>query len=141
MTIIAVGGSGRLELVEHFGLGGEQHVISISDGGMPQGLGDMAFASAARTDDENTDLFLDKPAGGQVQDQRTVDVKIEGEVELLQGFLVTEVGPAQGRGESFLGPAGDLILKDGGQKIHMRELLFDGLAVPGLQGNRGYRKA
>ncbi len=63
---------------------------------MPQGLGDMAFTRSAGTHDQDADLLFDKPAGRQVGDQVTVDVRIKSKVELLQGLLVPEVGPANG---------------------------------------------
>jgi len=105
-----------------------------TDGAVSEGLGKMAFSGAAGTDDQHGDLFGHEPAGGQLHDQGAVDVGIEGKIELLQGLLVAEVGPADGRGQSFLRPAGDLVLDDGGQKIHVGKLLLDGLTVAGFDG-------
>ena len=120
-------------------VGGEQHIVAGADGAVAQGLGDVAFAGAAGADDEHADLLLDEPAGGQLHDQGAVDVRVEGEVELLQGFLVAEVGPAKGRGQLFLVAAGDLVGDDGGQKVHVGELLFDGLPVARSRWSPGSR--
>ena len=64
--------------------------------------------------------------------QAAIDVGVEGEVELLQGFLVAEVGPAKGGFQPFLGSSGDFILDDGCQKIHVGQLFLDGLTISGL---------
>lgn len=134
LAVEAVGGSGGMDLGEHSGSSGEQDVISGPDGAVAQSLGDVALPGAAGTDDEAADLFLDEPAGGQLGDQGAVDARIEGEVKLFQGLLVPEGGPADGRGDLLLVPPGDLVLDDGGQEVHVRDLSFDGLPVPGLDG-------
>ncbi len=134
VPVKAVGGPGGVHLGEHPGDGGKQDIITGPDGAMPQGLGDVAFAGSAGAHDQDGDLLLDEPAGSQVGDQGAVDVGVEGKVKLLQGLLVAEVGPAKGRGEPLLGSAGDLIGDDGGQKVHVGELLFDGLAVARFHG-------
>ncbi len=74
---------------------------------MTQGLGNVAFPRAARTNDEDAHFFFHKPAGGKFRDQAAIDVWVEGEVKLLQGFLVAKVGSANSRCQSFLSPAGN----------------------------------
>ena len=80
---------------EHLGYGGKQDIVFGADRAVAQGLSDMAFAGTAWADNEHADFFFDKPAGGQIDNQTAVDVGIEGEVELFQGFLISEVGPAK----------------------------------------------
>ena len=57
-AIKAVGGAGGIELAEHPGDRGEQHIVADADGAMAQGLGDVAFTGAAGTHDQHADLLL-----------------------------------------------------------------------------------
>lgn len=132
LSLKAVVGTGGIELRKHFGYGGKQNIVSGADGTVAQGLGDVTFAGAAGTNDEHTDLFLDKPAGSQIDDQAAIDIGVEAEVELFQGFLISEVGPSKSGFKALLRSSGDFIGDDGGQKVHIGELLVDGLAVAGL---------
>jgi hypothetical protein len=132
LPLKAVVGPGGIELREHFGYGGKQHIVAGTDRTVAQGLGDVAFAGAARADDKSADFFFDEPAGGQIQDQGAIDVGVEAEVKLFQSFVVSKVGPAQGGLKTLLGSSGDFIGDNGGQKIHIGQLLLDGLAVAGL---------
>lgn len=44
--------------------------------------------------------------------QGSVDAGVEAEIELLQGLLIAEVGPANGERKAFLASPGDLVLDD-----------------------------
>ena len=48
---------------------------------MSQGLGDVAFARAAGSGDEDRDLFLDESTGGQVLDEFLIDGAVAGGFE------------------------------------------------------------
>jgi len=132
--VIAVCGPGGMQLGKHPGGGREQDVVAGTDRAVAQGLGNVTLAGAAGTDDDDADLLVHEPAGGQLEDEGAVDRGIKSEVKLLEGLLVAEVGPADGRSEAFLAPAGDLVLDDRGQEVHVGELLLDGLPVTGLDG-------
>ena len=80
----------------------------------------MSFSCTAGTDDQDRNLFFHEQARGQFRDQGTVDVGVKGEVELFQGFLVAEVGKADGRNQPFLCTTCDIIIG---------KLSRDGLAV------------
>jgi len=132
--VVAVCGPGGMELGQHPGGAREQDVMAGADRAVAQGLGDVALAGAAGADDDDAHLLVHEPAGGQLEDEGAVDRGIKSEVKLLEGLLVAEVGPADGRSEAFLAPAGDLVLDDRGQEVHVGELLLDGLPVTGLDG-------
>ncbi len=123
-----------MKLGKHPGGRGEQDVVAGADRAVAQGLGDVALTGAAGADDDDADLLVDEPARGQIQDEGAVDRGIEGEVKLLERLLVSEVGPADGRGHPLLASAGALVLDDRGQEVHVGELLLDGLSVSGLDG-------
>ena len=53
-----------MQLAEHLGDRGEQHIVAGADGAMAQRLSDVAFTGAAGTHDQDTDLLLGEPAGG-----------------------------------------------------------------------------
>ena len=94
LPIIAADRAGSLELLEHLGQCQENHVLSATDGTVSQGLGQMAFPCAAGAGNEDIGFFLQKPAGGHVQDEGPVNGRIEGEVEAFQGLLTLTAGPA-----------------------------------------------
>jgi len=48
----------------------------------------MALARAARTEEERILAPADEGAGGQVEDQAAVDLRVEGEVEIVESFVV-----------------------------------------------------
>lgn len=108
---------------------------------MADGLGDVALAGAAEPDDEDRHLLVDEPAGHQLLDQGRVDLGVEGEVELIEGFVEAEGGPAQAQGELFLLAAGDLIGDEQGQELGVGHLLVDGLLVAGLERVEDSRQA
>lgn len=129
---VGVGCAGGVEVAQHFGLGGEEYLVAHSDRAVADSLGDMTLAGAAGTDHQQVGALFQEAAGGQVYDQGAVDFGVEGEVELLQGFMVAEVGATDTHGELALGTAGDLILDQDGQEVGVGQLFLDGLAVSGL---------
>ena len=134
LSVKGVSCPGGIELPEHLALGGEEDVIPVADSAVTQGLGDVAFSGSAGTDNKDTDLLVYEPAGCQIHDQALVDGGVEREIELLKGFLVSEVGPSKGQCQFFLCSSGDFILNDGGQEIGVRKLFLDGLTVSAFEG-------
>ncbi len=61
---------------------------------MAERLGEVALADAGRTDDEDVVLALHEGAGGELEDLGLRDRGVEGEVEVLDGLGVLEVGAA-----------------------------------------------
>src|SRR5207247_138995 len=68
----ALGGTGSLETVEQFGLGGEQHAMAGTYGAVSQGLRDVTLTGASMTADEHWGVLGDEAAGGQLGDQAGV---------------------------------------------------------------------
>ena len=79
------------------------------------------------------DFLLQVAAGGQIHDLRLVHSEVEGEVVAFEGFLCVDTGPALPHDEFALFSAGDLVLDEQGQEIHVGELLLHGLSVADLQ--------
>lgn len=134
LTLIGVSGAGGMEFTHESGLGGKEDVVAEANGAVAEGLGEVTFTGAARSDNEDGDLFLDKAAGGKVDDEGAVNGGIEREVEFLKGFVITEVGASQGEGKFFLRTAGHFILQDEGKEIEVREFVVNGLTVSGIEG-------
>ena len=72
-------------------------------------------------------------AGGQVVDQRAIELRQALEVELLERLGGAEGGAAQPQGELLLLAPGDLVLDQQGEELGVGELGLDGLAVAGLE--------
>jgi len=134
LSFIGLGGPGGVESREHRALGGEGDVVALSYSAMTESLSEVAFAGSTGANDKNRDLLLDEAAGGKVHDEGSVDGRVEGEVKVLDGFLVSEVCAAQSERESFLCSSGDLILDDHGEEVGIGNFLFNGLAVSLFKG-------
>ena len=119
-------------------LGGEEHVVAEASADVTEGLGQVTLAGTAGAGDEHAGGFGDEAPGGQVLDKGAVDAGVEGEVELFQGLVGTEVGPAEPSVEFLLFAPGDLVLDQEGQEVGVGELVLDGRAGPwGLDKERG----
>ena len=66
---------------------------------MTDGLGDVTLAGATGSDDQYGHFFFNKTACDQLVDECGVDVGIEVEVELIEGFVEPEGGPPQAGGK------------------------------------------
>lgn len=81
-----IDGARGVERAEELALGGEQHVMAFTHGGVTERLGDVAFAGAAGPGDEDRDFFRNEAAGGELDDEGLVDGVVEVVIELLEGF-------------------------------------------------------
>lgn len=99
-----------------------------------QGLGEVALSGAAGADDEHQDFLLQVAAGGRIHDLRLVYSEVEGEVVAFERLMRVDTDPALPHDEFALFAAGDLVLDEQGQEIHVGELLLHGLPVADLQG-------
>ena len=68
------------------------HLVALQDGGLADGLGEVAFARAAGPEKQCILAPIDEGAGGEVEDQAAVHLGIEGEVEVVERL----VGIAEG---------------------------------------------
>ncbi len=134
LSVIRLGGPGGIEPSKHGALGGEGDVVALSYGAMTESLSEVTFAGSTGSNDKDRDLLLDEAAGGKIHDESSVDGRVEGEVKVLDGFLISEVGASQGESESFLCSSGDLILDDHGEEVGVGCFLFDGLTVSLFEG-------
>src|SRR5437764_10131466 len=70
-----------------------EDTVALLDGGLTDGLSQVAFAGARWTENEGILVANDEGAGGQIENQAAVHFGIEGEVKAVQGFVgITELG-------------------------------------------------
>ena len=70
-----------------------EYPVALLDGGQTDGLSQVAFAGAGRTQEQSVFVFSDKASRSQIKDQRAIELFVEGKVEVVQGFLrVAELG-------------------------------------------------
>jgi hypothetical protein len=62
-----------------------EHAVALLNGGLPDGLSQMALARAARAEEERILAAGDESAGGQVEDETAVDLRT-----LLSGESVSD---------------------------------------------------
>lgn len=72
---------------EHLHCLDEEHAVSPSAGFMPYGLCEVCLAHPCRSVDEHMFSFFHKQAGGKISNHPALDLRVEGEVEPLEGFL------------------------------------------------------
>ncbi len=101
---------------------------------MADGLGDVALASAEGPGDQHGHLFFNKATRDQFMDEGGVDIGVEVEVELIEGFVGTEGSPAQVGGKAFLVPSCDLIGNQQDKELRAGHFLVNGLFVADING-------
>jgi hypothetical protein len=69
---------------------------------MTYGLGQVGLTDTSGTIDKGMLFSLNEQAGGQVCDQRALDLRVKGEVEPLYGLLLLKGGAGEPLSE-FLG--------------------------------------
>jgi hypothetical protein len=70
-----------------------EHLVALQDGGLADGLGQVAFAGAAWAEKQRVFAAIDEGAGGQIEDQAAVHLGVEGEVEVVEGLVgIAEAG-------------------------------------------------
>src|SRR4030065_1608954 len=95
LSFIRLGSPGGIEPSKHGALGGEGDVVALSYGAMTESLSEVALAGSTGSNDKDRDLLLDEAAGGKIPDEGLVDGRVEGEVKVLDGFLILGVFAAQ----------------------------------------------
>jgi hypothetical protein len=108
-------------------------------GGDGEGDGEHGFADAGRSEQGHVGFGLDELQGGEVADFAGVEVGLEGEVELVQRFVVGQPGQFQGVAEPAALPHPDFFFEqqvDEVEVAHLRGLgafdeLGDGLGEMG----------
>ncbi len=91
------------------------------DGFVAQGLGQMRFAHAGRTQEQDVFAFAQVVAGGQLEDLFAVDGGIELPVEIFQAFERAEVGGFGATGQHSLMAHVEFVLEDEFEELAMAE--------------------
>jgi len=87
-----------------------QDFIVLLNGCLTDGLGEMTFARAARTEKQRVFPFGDESAGSQIEDQAAIHLGIKGEVEVVQRLVeVAERGLFTPTLQQSLATAGQLV--------------------------------
>ena len=100
---IVLAGFGERRLGELFEEGVRLAVddaIALLDRGAADSLGEMALARTGRPEQERVFALGDEAGGGELEDERAVDLLVEGEVEAVEGAVgVAEAGLLVSPGE------------------------------------------
>ncbi len=64
-----------------------QHAIALLDRRLSDGLGQVAFAGTAGAEKQRVFPLSDEGAGGQIEDQTAIHLRVETEVEIIQSSL------------------------------------------------------
>ena len=117
----AVGASSG-ELGEQAAGLGEEHRVAAPAGEVPERLGDVRLTDAHGPVEQHRLAALQEAQGGEVADQRRRDLRVVGEVELLERRRALEARPAEALGERLgLAPA-DLVFEQHLEELEMAEL-------------------
>jgi len=70
-----------------------EHAVALLDGGMADGLRQVTLAGAGRTEKQGIFVACDERASGQIEDQATIHLLVESEVEVIESLVrVAELG-------------------------------------------------
>ena len=98
--LAGVGEGGLGELLEEGVRLTVDDAVALLDGGAADGLGQVALARTGWADQEDVFALGDETRGGELEDQRAVDLLVEGEVEAVErAFGVAEAGLLVAPGE------------------------------------------
>jgi len=87
-----------------------EHFVALLDSGLADGLCQVAFARAAGTEKQRIFTPLDEGAGGEVEDDAAIHLRVEGEIEIVERFVsVAETGLLAAALEQTAGAARELV--------------------------------
>ena len=111
-----------------------EHSVALLDGGLADGLRQMALAGAAWTEKQRVFAAVDEGAGGQVEDQAAIHLRVEGEVEVVEGLVgIAEAGLFAAPLQQAVGAAGEFVGDQAGEQVDGRHGFGLGLAQAGFQ--------
>ena len=87
-ALVGSRGAGGIEAGGELRAGGEQHIDALGDGAMAEGLSEMSFADSDLANNEDGRVLGEIATGGQVVDERTIELLQSIEVELVKCFGV-----------------------------------------------------
>ena len=93
----------------------------------------MAFAHSGRADEEHVAAGVEKAAGGQFVDAAALDLGVEGEVEVLEGFQLAEAGGLGAPGDFALAADVEFVGEDEFQELVVAEVVATGFLEAHLE--------
>ena len=133
LSLVGADRAGGVQACEQLRAGGEDDVVPLAHGAVPERLRQMALAGAAGADDQHRRAFVDVAPGGEVMDQGAVGRGQAVELEAFERLGGAEGRAAQPRAELLLLAPGDLVLDQQGEEFRVGELGIDGLAVASVE--------
>jgi len=133
-------GPTAVEMREHLLDGGKEHVVAPTTGLLTEGLGEMALAHAAGSDDEDILFAFDPRSRRQIEDLLPVDRGVERPVEPFERLVARKRRPPKSEHELLLTSALDFVLEQPFQELHVRELVLDGLTVTHVESLQNPRE-
>ena len=111
-----------------------EHLVALLDGRLTDGLGQMALARAARAEEQRVFAAVDEGAGGEVEDQTAIHLRVEGEVEVVERLVgIAEAGLFAAPFEQAVGAARELVGDQHGEQVDGRHGFGLRLAQAGFQ--------
>jgi hypothetical protein len=115
---------------------------ALLDRGLADRLGEMALAGAGRSEEERVFMLGDEARGGEVEDERTVQLPIEIEIEGVEGLGgIAKVRLRAAPGEQAILPPDEFIGDERGDEIERSLTLGLRLAEARIQDIRHAREA
>ncbi|PXY16719.1 hypothetical protein BA062_38665 [Prauserella flavalba] len=112
----------------------EPDVAALADDVVPQRLGDVGLADPDRAVEDHR-LASGQPAQrAEVADLRGRDLRVDGEVELLDGDDLLEVGGLDPPGDGLGVATGDLVVAEDLQELDVAEFAGAGLGQASVEG-------
>ena len=129
LALVRTGGARGVHGGDELCAGSEQHIDALTDGAVAERLGEVTFAGAARTNDQDRDALAEITTGGELMDECAIQLRQPFEVELLKRLAGAEARATKAQGELLLLAPGDLILDEQGEELGLSELALERLAV------------
>ena len=98
---------------------------------LSEGAGEPALADAARTGDEQIAVLPDPVAGGELEEERSVEAAGGAEVDVLDGGAVAKLGRLEARLEALLTAGRHLVVEDQAEPFGVAEVVGFGGAGEG----------
>src|SRR3954463_15641762 len=87
-----------------------EHLVALLNGGESDRLRQMTLAGAARSKKQRVFAALDEGGGGEVEDEATIHLRVEGEVEVVEGLVrIAEAGVFAAALQQAVGAARQLV--------------------------------
>ena len=115
--------------------------MALLDRGEADRLGEMALAGAGGPRKSASSCCVDEAAGGELEDERAVDLLVEVEVEGVERLVrVAEAGLLDAPREQAILPARQLVADERGEEVDRRQSLGLRLEEPRLEERRPCRR-